>query len=194
MVTVVHTQRQDAVPCRLLRSHTCLDLDRNTQNSGKCAQNPGLWLFFAVTGSPASTGPGSEARRAPPLGRRVWAPRAAAAPCPRSSPVWRGAPPHPSSCGPGRLRRRQRSRGYTSCGHDRSWPSPASRVLREAASVRPPLRAPAAQSDRSAGRETRSTVPTGSTVPTAPCDPARGPTAGAWDSARLSCLSYEFRL
>lgn len=105
-----------------------------------------------------------------------------------------GGPPHPSSCGPGRLRRRQRSRGYTSCGHDRSWPSPASRVLREAASVRPPLRAPAAQSDRSAGRETRSTVPTGSTVPTAPCDPARGPTAGAWDSARLSCLSYEFRL
>lgn len=105
-----------------------------------------------------------------------------------------GGPPHPSSCGPGHLRRRQRSRGYTSCGHDRSWPSPASRVLREAASVRPPLRAPAAQSDRSAGRETRSTVPTGSTVPTAPCDPARGPTAGAWDSACLSCLSYEFRL
>lgn len=137
---------------------------------------------------------GSEARRAPPVGRRVWAPRAAAAPCPRSSPRVAGGPPHPSSCGPGRLRRRQRSRGYTSCGHDRSWPSPASRMLREAASVRPPLRAPAAQSDRSAGRETRSTVPTGSTVPTAPCDPARGPTAGAWDSARLSCLSYEFRL
>lgn len=137
---------------------------------------------------------GSEARRAPPVGRRVWAPRAAAAPCPRSSPRVAGGPPHPSSCGPGRLRRRQRSRGYTSCGHDRSWPSPASRVLREAASVRPPLHAPAAQSDRSAGRETRSTVPTGSTVPTAPCDPARGPTAGAWDSACLSCLSYEFRL
>lgn len=35
---------------------------------------------------------GSEARRAPPVGRRVWAPRAAAAPCPRSSPVWRGTP------------------------------------------------------------------------------------------------------
>lgn len=194
MVTVVHTQRQDAVPCRLLRSHTCLDLDRNTQSSGKCAQNPGLWLFFAVTGSPASAGsvaarPGGRRLSAGVCGRRGRPQLPAPAP-----PRCGGGPPHPSSCGPGRLRRRQRSRGYTSCGHDRSWPSPASRVLREAASVRPPLRAPAAQSDRSAGRETRSTVPTGSTVPTAPCDPARGPTAGAWDSARLSCLSYEFRL